>query len=172
MDLPLRRNRFDDSLVREAAIEFFQKVLKLKFESNTNKTAIDLISPKNKNHGAELEHGGWEGDFWSNKTYSTISNLGYPTINIPIRKTKYWFDKVNGLYLSNGQKNYFLRSNLDFSQMIVIKPRTVKNHKKIIWSEFKPNNSFSTEQWMSFRQCDVDTYDLINGSYKLRTKKK
>jgi hypothetical protein len=168
----IRRN-FDDTPVREFGIKFTKEKFGLIFENHPNRTAIDLIDPINYNIGAEMEGGGWEGDFWSNEKYSLISKLNFKTINIPIRKTKYWYDKINELFLPNKKKNLFIRTNKNFTQAIVIKPTTIKNKNKILWTEFQPSNSIEVEKWMSFRQEHVDTYDLVKDKWKLqRTKKK
>jgi hypothetical protein len=66
----------------------------------------------------------------------------------------------------------FIRTNKDFTQAIVIKPTTIKNRDKILWTEFQPNNSTEVEKWMSFRQEHVDTYDLVNGKWKKQRIKK
>ncbi len=118
-----------------------------------------------------MEGGGWEGDFWSNEKYSLISNIGVSTINIPIRKTKYWYDKINEIYVPNKKKNLFIRTNKDFTQAIVIKPTTIKNRDKIMWTQFQPNNSDEIERWMSFKKKDVQTYDLKKNKWVLQKTK-
>lgn len=167
----IRRN-FDDTLVREFGIKFTKEQFGLLFENHPNKTAIDLINPEDYNNGVEMEGGGWEGDFWTNEKYTKISKLDFGTINIPIRKTKYWYDKINEVFLPNKKKNMFIRTNKDFTQAIVIKPTTIKNRDKILWTEFQPNNSTEVEKWMSFRQEHVDTYNLVNGKWKKQRIKK
>ncbi len=162
---------FDDTPVREFGIKFSKENFGYVFISHPNKTAIDLISPDDPNFGAEMEGGGWEGDFWSNQKYSLISNIGTETINIPIRKTKYWYDKINEIYVPNKKKNLFIRTNKDFTQAIVIKPTTIKNREKILWTAFQPNNSDEVEKWMSFKKKDVQTYDLKNGKWVLQKRK-
>lgn len=167
----IRRN-YDDTPVREFGIKFIKENLGHVFISHPNKFAIDLISSDNPDFGAEMEGGGWEGDFWTNKRYSLISNLGFETINIPIRKTKYWYDEINEEYVPNKKKHLFIRTNKDFTQAIVIKPTTIKNRNKIIWSTFKANNNDEVENWMSFKKTDVDTYDFKNGKWVLQKVKK
>lgn len=167
----IRRN-FDDTPVREFGIKFTKEEFGLIFENHPNRTAIDLIDPTDYNVGVEMEGGGWEGNFWTNDKYAMISKIGFATINIPIRKTKYWYDKINELFLPNKKKNLFIRTNKDFTQAIVIKPTTIKNKNKILWTEFQPNNSNEVEKWMSFRQEHVDTYNLDGGKWKLQKLKK
>lgn len=162
------RKNFDDTPVREFGIKFTKEQFGLIFENHPNRTAIDLIDPTDYNTGVEMEGGGWEGDFWTNNKYSTISKLGFGTINIPIRKTKYWYDKINEIFIPNKKKNLFIRTNKDFTQAIVIEPTTIKNKNKILWTQFQPNNSNEVEMWMSFRQEHVKTYNFIKGKWKLQ----
>ena len=164
------KSKYDDTEVREFAIEFIKEVLKLDFESHKNLRGIDLINKENESFGIELERGGWKGDLWVNP-YSLMTGLNERTINIPIRKMKYWYDKKNGVYLSNKNKHLFVRTKRDFTQVIVIKPRTIKNKDKILFTEFKPNNSNEIESWMSFREQHVQTYNLKNKKWTLKRKK-
>jgi hypothetical protein len=150
---------YDDTEVRNFAIQFIKNVFDLNFESHKNLRGIDLINIEDRSFGIELERGGWKGDLWVNN-YSLMSGLNFRTINIPIRKIKYWYDKKNNIYLPNRNKHWFIRTNRDFTQVIVIKPRTIKNNDKILFTEFKPNNSDEVEKWMSFKQKDVLTYTL------------
>ena len=166
-----RKNNYDDSEVREFGKKFTKDVLNLIFECHSNSKAIDLISADNPLFGVELERGGWTGNFWTND-YSLISGVGFRTINIPIRKTKYWYKKVNEEYTPNKNKHLFIRTNKDFTQVIVIKPTTIKNKDKILFTEFKPNNSNEIERWMSFRQEHVTTYNLVDGIWKKQRIKK
>jgi hypothetical protein len=62
-------------------------------------------------------------------------------------------------------KNIFVRSNKDFTQMIVIRPETIRDGNKLIRSKFIPNNSNEMEEWLSFRKEHVETYNLINGTW-------
>jgi hypothetical protein len=60
-----------------------------------------------------------------------------------------------------------MRTNKDFSQIIVIRPETIKNPKKLIRTKFQPKNSNEVEKWLSFRREDVETYNLVKGKYIL-----
>jgi hypothetical protein len=119
--------------------------------------------------GVEVEHGKWNGNFWENDIYSLISEQKYRTVNIPARKEKYWKDEF--LYYKklvenkSSTKNIFVRSNVDFTQFILIRPHVIRDSKKLIRSRFKPSNTNEVEDWLSFKKEDVETYDLKNGRY-------
>lgn len=164
----------NDAPVRKFGIDFVKERFGYLYENHPNRFAIDLINPINENEGAEMEAGSWSGDFWSNKSYYSISGVEEPTVNIPIRKRKYWYDNIGDTFIPNKKKYLFIRANKDFTQAIVIKPRTIKDEKKVIWTEFTPSNSTdgTPEKWMSFRRCHVDTYNLKKGKWVLERKKK
>lgn len=162
--------KYDDTEVRNFAIEFIKIIFGLNFKSHKNLRGIDLINEDDETFGIELERGGWVGNLWEND-YSIMSNLKERTINIPIRKKKYWFDKKKDIFLPNKNKHWFVRTNKDFTQVIVIKPTIIKNLSKNIPTEFKPNNSNRIEKWMSFKKEDVLTYNFKNGKWKKQKKK-
>ncbi|MDI3349604.1 hypothetical protein DCBHLPFO_00728 [Mycoplasmopsis arginini] len=60
-----------------------------------------------------------------------------------------------------------MRTNKDFTQVIVIRPETIKNPKKLVRTQFQPKNSDEVENWLSFRYEDVETYNLVDGRYLL-----
>ena len=168
----LRGTSFNDGPVRNAVIDFYKN----KYDIQLNETPpemrlIDLTGATQTLLGVEVERGGWTGDFWSNKKYSLISGLPFKTINIPLRKEKYWLDeyyfygklKIN----PSSKENVYVRSNKDFTQMIVIRPETIRNPKKSIRTKFQPNNSDEIEDWLSFRKEDIETYNLINGVWTI-----
>lgn len=166
--------KYNDVLIRDAVIEFFQQRFKIKLKHNDLHNKIDLVGINNPTLGVEVEHGKWSGNFWDNDVYSLISEQSFRTINIPARKEKYWKDRF--LYYNkmveneSATKNIFVRSNIDFTQFIVVRPETVRNSKKLVRTQFKPSNSNEVEDWLSFRREDVETYDLKNGRYyKQRT---
>jgi hypothetical protein len=167
----LWKTDFDDSLSRKQVIKFAKKVLDLKLKSNKELNKIDLINVDDLDMGVEVEHGKWNGDFWKNDAYCKISNLGFSTINIPIRKRKYWTEWNKGKYNKSHSKNLFIRSNKDFTQFIVIESKIIKDPKKLYVSKFQPNNSKEIEEWMSFKKKDVKTYNLIDGTFKLEKTK-
>ncbi len=168
----LRGTSFNDGPVRNAVIDFYKQ----KYDIQLNETppemrVIDLTGATQTLLGVEVERGGWNGDFWSNEKYCLISGLEFKTLNIPIRKEKYWLEeytfygklKVN----PSAKENVYVRSNKDFTQMIVIRPETVRNPNKVVKTTFQPNNSNEPEDWLSFKREDVETYNLINGEWKL-----
>ena len=75
--------------------------------------------------------------------------------------------ELNILFSFTSKNNIFVRSNRDFTQMIVIRPETVRDPNKLNRTTFQPNNSDQVEDWMSFRREDVETYNLINGTWTL-----
>ena len=173
----LRGTSFDDTLVRNASIEFFKKRFNIKLKSNDELYKIDLLGINDSLLGVEVEHGKWNGNFWDVDSYSLdLTGLDYRTINIPIRKEKYWKD-INLYYKkeipnSSSEKNIFVRTNKDFTQFVVIRPETIRDSKKLIRTSFQPNNSDQIEDWISFRNEHVETYDLLNGEYVLQQTKK
>ena len=173
----LRGTSFDDTLVRNASIEFFKKRLNIKLKSNDELYKIDLLGINDSLLGVEVEHGKWNGNFWDVDSYSLdLTGLDYRTINIPIRKEKYWKD-INLYYKKeipnpSSEKNIFVRTNKDFTQFVVIRPETIRDSKKLIRTSFQPNNSDQIEDWISFRNEHVETYDLLNGEYVLQQTKK
>ena len=173
----LRGTSFDDTLVRNSSIEFFKKRFNIKLKSNDELYKIDLLGINDSLLGVEVEHGKWNGNFRDVDSYSLdLTGLNYRTINIPSRKEKYWKD--NNLHFKkdvvnpSSKKNIFVRTNKDFTQFIVIRPETVRDSKKLIRTSFQPNNSNEVEDWLSFRNEHVETYDLLNGEYvKQKTQK-
>jgi hypothetical protein len=168
----LRGTSFNDGPVRNAVIDFFDNQFGVLLnETPHDMKVIDLTGTTETLLGVEVEGGGWTGCFWENEKYCLISNIGFPTINIPIRKHKYWMQ----IYTFYGKtkenpsfdKNIFVRANKDFTQMIVIRPDTIRNPNKVIKTRFQPNNSDELEDWLSFRRQDVETYNLINGVWTL-----
>lgn len=167
----LRGTSFDDNLVREFVIKFCKQKWNINLKSNDELYKIDLLGIDDPELGVEVEHGKWEGNFWENEIYSLISNQGFRTINIPARKEKYWLNPstFRGKTTDNpsATKNIFIRTNKDFSQIIVIKPEVVKDSKKLVRTSFQPGNSNEVENWLSFRREHVETYNLVNGEYVL-----
>jgi hypothetical protein len=161
--------KFNDTLIRNAVIEFFKIKFKVNLKHNDVHNRIDLVGVKDSRLGVEVEHGKWVGNFWDNQNYSLISEQSFQTANIPSRKEKYWLDQYysyNKLRENkSSEKNIFVRSNVDFTQFIVIRPNTIRDSDKLVRSKFKPRNSNEVEEWLSFRKEHVETYDLRNGKY-------
>jgi hypothetical protein len=163
----LWNSNFDDTLVRNEVIKFAKDVLGLKLISNEAIYKIDLLSIDDPELGVEVEHGKWNGNFWENDSYCRISNLEFSTLNMPIRKHKYWLEIVKDKPNPSHSKNIFVRSNKDFTQFIVVRPETVKDPDKLLKTRFQPNNSKEVEDWLSFRRENVETYNLIEGKFKI-----
>ena len=161
--------KFNDTLIRNAVIDFFKQRFRINLKHNDIHNRIDLVGVNDPLLGVEVEHGKWNGNFWENDVYSLISEQKYRTVNIPARKEKYWKDEF--LYYKklvenkSSTKNIFVRSNVDFTQFILIRPHVVRDSKKLIRSRFKPSNTNEVEDWLSFKKEDVETYDLKNGRY-------
>ena len=168
----LKGTSYNDGPVRQAVTTFYNDKFEILLsETPPERRLIDLTGTTETHLGVEVERGGWKGDFWSNESYSMISGLPFKTINIPIRKEKYWLEEFYfyGKLKQNPyfQTNVFVRSNKDFTQMIVIRPETIRDSNKAFRTRFQPNNSDEVEDWLSFRREDVETYNLINGVWEL-----
>lgn len=161
--------KFNDTLIRNAVIDFFDKKFKISLKHNDLHNKIDLVGVKDPLLGVEVEHGKWTGDFWKNDNYSLISEQEFRTANIPSRKEKYWLDEFVSHRKKrtnpSSKKNIFVRSNADFTQFLVIRPQTVRDKNKLIRTNFKPNNSNEVETWLSFKREHVETYNLRNGRF-------
>lgn len=161
--------KFNDTLVRNAVIDFFKRKFKIDLIHNPINNKIDLVCVNDDELGVEVEHGKWVGNFWNNENYSYISEQKFQTINIPARKEKYWLNEYTSYNKirqnPSAEKNIFVRSNADFSQFIVIRPETVRDNKKLVRTKFKPNNTNEVEDWLSFRKEHVETYNLRNGKF-------
>jgi hypothetical protein len=161
--------KFNDTLIRNAVIDFFRQRFKIELKHNDVHNRIDLVGVNNPDLGVEVEHGKWSGNLWDNDFYSFISEQEFRTANIPARKEKYWLDEYtyyNKLRSNpSATKNIFVRSNVDFTQFILIRPETIRDGNKLHRTRFKPRNSNEVEDWLSFKREDVETYDLKNGRY-------
>ena len=168
----LRGTSYNDKPVRDFLIKFFGEHFNLLLnETPPERKLIDLTGVTETHIGVEGEGGKWSGDFWSNDAYSLISGLDVRTINIPIRKEKYWqevYVRWNKEYHNPSHKhNIFARTNKDFTQVIIIRPETISNPEKVIRTRFQPNNSDEVEDWLSFRREHVETYNLIDNTWVL-----
>jgi len=162
---------FDDSSSRNAIIKFSMETLELEMIANPNKYGIDLLYKEDPTWGVEIEHSkNWTGDFFSdeNKGLNNKSGLGFKTVNIPWwRKSKYWNPEKN----QGWDKNIYIRTNVDFSQVILIRPETFANPAKCHVANFQTKwiTTGEPEEWRSFKREDVEVYNLINGVYILDT---
>ena len=162
---------YEDELVRAFGLKFM-KYFGCDFIEHPNDKEIDIISTNSEYFGVELELGGWYGDYWENNYYPFISNLGFATVNMQIRKQKYWFDKINNKFVPNYKVNFYIRTNRELTQAIVIGPKVIKNKENIIFHSFKVGNSPKIEDWMCFRRENVLTYDLKDGNWILQKNNK
>lgn len=168
-----RGSKKDDTLVRNFAIKLYKDLWNIEMSGTPQeKNLIDLKEIKNGKLGCELEHGGWKGCFWEDEYYSNISGLGFQTVNVPIRKEKHFLPSYifYRKLFDNSQSyliNQFIRTNKDFTQFIMIESDVFRDPTKKIYSRFKPKNSDSLEDWMSFKREHVKTYNLIDGKWIL-----
>ena len=168
----LRGTNYDDTEVRKKVIKFCREYLGLSMKQNPKQRKIDLIGrKKNPDVGVEVEKGGWKGNFWDTPSYCDLTDLGFSTINMPIRKEKYWKKFImwygKKKYNHSWNKNVFIRTNSDYTQIIVVRPETINNPEKVFYTTFQANNFDEPEDWMSFKREDVETYNLINDEYIL-----
>jgi len=168
----LVNTNYDDKVSRKKVKEFLKETFNIVVECNSFTKEIDLI---NEDIGVEIEHGNWLGDFWSNKNYSMKAGLDFPTINIPKRKEKYWLEYYTWYgrkyHNPNYDKNLYVRTNKDFTQIILIRPEVIRDHNKVIRTLFKASyiTNGKVEEWLSFRKSDVETYNLVDGKYILES---
>lgn len=169
---------YDDSYVKEQMIIILKKLFGWDLYINPDEFGVDLLSVDGT-FGVELEHGGWDYDFWLDEYYPYKSKeLNYPHVNMPERKDKwykptYWVNlepdknkkpifkrKDNPTY----KNNIYVRTNRQLTQMIIIRPETVfgeKYEKKMIYT----HNSGKYEPFKCFQRSDVETIDLVNGNW-------
>jgi hypothetical protein len=157
----------DDTLVRNEVIKIYKEFFNILLEGTPQEAnLIDLIGIDNPNFRVEVEHGQWYGDFWKS-TWSRLTDLNFPTCNIPIRKEKHWkpeytfyrkpVDNRNSYLL-----NQYVRTNKEFTQFILIESDVIRDTNKKLYTRFQAGNSMDVEDWMSFKREDVKTYNLIN----------
>lgn len=165
---------YNDQRVRKFVIKFLKLVFNCDFKDNYHQFGVDLINK----HGyhitirVEVERGLWSGNLWEEYYYSFKSGLGFRTVNIPCRKLYMWYDLVDGKWVPNDNGHFFIRTNSDFTQVIIINAETIKDSEKVIFTKFKASNNNEIEYWMSFREENVFTYNLINGKWILQKKNK
>jgi hypothetical protein len=169
---------YDDSYVKNQMIIILKILFNWDLYINPDDMGVDLLSVDGT-FGVELEHGGWDNNFWEDEHYSRKSKeLDYPHVNMPERKDKwykptYWVNlepdktkkpifkqKDNPTY----KNNIYIRTNRQLTQMIIIRPKTVfegKFEKKMIYA----HNSGKYEPFRCFQRSDVETLDLVNGNW-------
>ncbi len=163
---------YKDEKVKEFCIKLLDEKFNEKFKLNDRNGreaiyGIDIIHESIPDYGAELEMGGWAGDFWETITYQWLprtedgKKFEFGLLNIPIRKKHFWEEEKD----KGHDKNIFIRTNKDFTQFILIKPESIKN--KSLLTKFIPNNNNVEESWMSFKKEDVETYNLKDNEWIL-----
>jgi len=158
---------YDDKPSRTFIKNIFEHKFGIKLKDGKHKK-IDLVGIEDDLLGVEVEHGHWEGDLWTNDQYSWLAKLDFRTVNIPIRKAPYWEDYVDGKPNLSAKYNIFVRTNMDFTQFIIIRPETIRDPKKVHKTRFLANNNDVEEDWLSFKKIDVETYNLQpNGEFIL-----
>lgn len=162
---------YDDTAVRKKIIEFFNIMWDVELIEHPKQRKIDLLGVDDPELGVEVENGHWKGDFWTTPSYCDISAQGFSTLNIPIRKEKYWKERFMwyGKMKENPswKKNIFVRTNDDFTQVMIIRPEVITDPTKLIYTTFQANNCDELEDWMSFKREDVEVYNLTEGKYIL-----
>lgn len=168
---------FDDIEVKNNVQKVSKELLGFETRINYDNDGkdIDLISVDDELVAVEVERGGFVYDLWTDDHYEFVLNLGFPTVNMPDRKEKYWmeyydlFENGNVTYNPRFNKNIFVRTNYFFNQFIVIRPETIMDEMKKIRSRVKVRNNRKIEGWLSFRKEDVETYNMIDGKLYLDT---
>jgi len=161
-----KNHNYDDNASREFIKNIFERKFGILLKDGKHKK-IDLIGIENELFGVEVEHGHWEGDFWKNDQYSYLAKLDFRTVNIPIRKQPYWDDYMGKKPNPSANLNVFVRTNIDFTQFILIRPETIKDPEKTKKTRFLANNNDVEEEWLSFKKEDVETFNLVNGEFIL-----
>ena len=172
---------YNDLYVKEKMVVILKELFGWDLYINPDEFGVDLLSTDGT-FGVELEHGGWNDDFWLDKYYPYKSKeLDYAHVNMPGRKKKWykeyypvnlepdrnkkpiWHQKHNPTF----ENNIFIRTNKQLTQMIIIKPETVFNklyEDKMIYA----SNSGKVEPFMCFKRKDVETRDLVNNDWIIK----
>lgn len=170
----LKKTDYNDILVREAVIKIVKEAFNIDAFSNTDdKYGIDLLVVNGNGMGIEVEQGGWKGNYWGDSNYSNKTNLGFQTLNIPLRKDHFWMEyyldeKDVTRHTPGYLTNLFIRTNTDFTQFILVRPETIFDRKKVHRNRFLASNSTQIENWLSYKKEDVETYNLIEGIWTLQ----
>jgi hypothetical protein len=166
---------YDDNPVKTAVIKITKDAFGWELMVNPKEKKIDLIHINEPDRGVEVERGGWTGDYWSQDPISFNGNtLPFPTLNMPYRKEHFfhldleWLNDYGNIKTSHTpsfEKNIFIRTNTNFTQFILVKSEIVR--EKMTRGCFKVyRGTGEKEHWLCFKREDVDTYNLINGSWK------
>jgi len=170
---------YDDKVCRKYGIESAIDILGYELEVNPegDGKSVDLRAKHEHNIGVEVERGHWIENFWEDDYYSTLSNLGFQTVNMPKRKGRYYQPSYyvgrgsNRKLIDNSEKMdkvIFERWNWDGSQVIIVHASVVHDSEKLKLSEFIPNNNVEkkVEKWLSFKRGDVITMNKqVSGNF-------
>lgn len=194
---------YDDRFVKVGVIEmvlsmpksFFEHlgIFGYEFEENSNpevwvfkkteehpegiliNVGIDLTRKDDPTIGIEVENGKWENDFWANGYYEYVLDYGFPTLNMPDRKERYWeeyydwYDNGNVKHNPNFYKNAYARANTDLTQIIFVFSDVICDPTKVLRKRYQVRRSLSPENWLSWRREHVITLNKVNGKWLLDT---
>lgn len=185
----LKKESYDDKVVKQGVIELAPNLPILGFELIENDNpedwvmkkglltniGIDLKKKGDSTIGVEVERGGWVHNFWDDGFYEIVLEYGFPTLNMPDRKEKYWEEFCD--WFKNGEikhnlsfnKNIFVRTNYFLTQVIVVLPDVIRDPSKVYRKRHKVTNNGYPENWLSWKREHVLTYNKINGMWILDT---
>lgn len=161
---------YNDEPVKLAMIEAAMDILgyPVRINEDHDGKGIDLVAIHDPTIGIEVERSKCIGNHWEDEHYSKLSKLEFRTVNMPVRKEKYWIPSYrigwgnNKIIIDNTNsmhKNIFIRFNWDFSQAKVIYPHIIHNPEKLHRSNFKPQNGKGKEDFLSFKKEDTSTFN-------------
>jgi hypothetical protein len=171
---------FKDESHRKKVIEALKKI-KPEWDviSNEYEFMIDLqILNHSKYVAIEIENGQWEGEYIQDYRYSNFLRNGNPqikvkTLNRPPRKHHYWINGdhyyTKGKYVgefwyteTDADKNIFLRTNEDVTQIFIAYPEVMNDRKKVLYSS-KQSSKITTgevELWTAIPLEYVEIWNL------------
>lgn len=147
--------------------------------SNPYEFMIDLqILNHPKYVAIEIENGQCEGDYIKDYRFSNFLRNGNPQINVktlnrPPRKYHYWINGdhyyFRGKYAgefwyteTDADKNIFLRTNEDVTQIMIVYPEVMNDRKKVLYS-LKQSSKITTgevELWAAIPLEYVEIWNL------------
>jgi hypothetical protein len=166
---------YDDSYVRGESESIWLFAFGDELINNPDGYGIDKLFLKDPTRGVELEHGGWDNDdYWSDPKFSRKSGeLDYPTLNMPLRKLKFWEkdmlpkllrsgDWVKRPNILNHRDTIFMRANQSLTQFILVRPDAILNKRYVI-KDIYCSNSDKIEPFCCFKREDTETYNIVGG---------
>ena len=167
---------YNDTPIKRAVIKFYKDKFNIDLKINPKQKKIDLILVSDPTYGFECERGGWEKDYWAHYDSINKGGLLFRTVQFQNRKEKYFYPTMEiltdwGNLFTHREPNYlkntFIRSNDDFTQMIIVQSETVRTKSHRSWWKTKSISTGGIEEWLCFRREDVETYNLVNGEWIL-----